>query len=503
MAAGWMWGQKRTGGHEGQLWENVKSQLENVKFSLIIKLSTYGRKEVFRLQREHSADMIEGSIFKSILWFSIPLLIGNFFQQLYNTVDSYVVGNYVDTNALASVGASTPVINMLVGFFMGLSTGAGVVISQYYGAGQEWNMRKAIHSALALTGVLSLIFTVAGLAITRPLLRAIGVPAEVLPNSTLYLTIYFMGITFSLFYNIGAGILRAIGDSKNPLIFLAIASVVNIILDFLFVCGFHMGVAGVAIATITAQAVSSFMVMRKLICTKECYKVNLRHIRFSPRMVKRIISIGFPAALQQSITSFSNVVVQSYINYFGAAAMAGYSATLRIDGFLQLPLQSFNMTITTFVGQNIGAGKYRRVKRGILTAWAMSSVVIFLGVLFMFFYAGSMIGIFTEDQQVIAVGSSMIRIFAMGYMTLPVVQILNGALRGAGLSKVPMYFMLGTFVVLRQIYLMIAVPMTQSLPAVFAGWPLTWAVCAVGMLAYYLKANWLPKEDGEKQGSKR
>ena len=444
--------------------------------------------------QQSQSDMLKGGIFRSILWFSIPLLVGNFFQQLYNTVDSYVVGNYVSTNALAAVGASTPVINMLVGFFMGLSTGAGVVISQYYGAGRMKLMSKAIHSSLALTAVLSVVFTAAGLLFTRPLLNAIGVPQEVMPDSVLYLTIYFTGMTFSLFYNIGAGILRAIGDSRHPLYYLAVASVVNIVLDFTFVCAFHMGVEGVAIATVIAQAVSSIMVMYKLIRTNESYQVRIREIRMNRLMVWKIVGIGFPAALQQSITSFSNVIVQSYVNYFGAAAMAGYSATLRIDGFLQLPLQSFNMAITTFVGQNIGAKQYKRVKKGVFAAWLMSSIVILAGARFMFFNGRMIVRIFTNDAEVIRVGNAMLQIFAAGYIFLPVVQILNGALRGAGLSKIPMYFMVGCFVVLRQIYLMIAIPMTGKLELVFAGWPITWIVCAAGMLFYYMKVDWLPKE---------
>ncbi len=447
------------------------------------------------MKGKDSTDMISGNIFRGILLFSIPLLVGNFFQQLYNTVDSYVVGNYVSTSALAAVGASTPVINMLVGFFMGLAAGAGVVISQYYGGKRRAHMRAAIHSSLALTAVLSVVFTILGLIFTRPLLEAIGVPEEVMPNSTLYLMIYFCGLPFSLFYNMGSGILRAIGDSRNPLYYLIVASVVNIVLDLFFVCVLGMGVAGVAIATVTAQAASAVLVMGKLICTREDYQVRLREIRFNASMVRRIVSIGLPAALQQSITSFSNVIVQSYINYFGTAAMAGYSSMIRVDGFLQLPLQSFNMTITTFVGQNIGARQYKRVKQGIWASWLMCSLITLAGSLAMYWKAAAIIGIFTSDSEVIALGEGMIRMFARAYMALPVVQILNGALRGAGRSKVPMYFMLGTFVVLRQIYLMIAVPMTGSISVVMAGWPVTWVICAVGMLIYYRKVDWLPREE--------
>ena len=440
-----------------------------------------------------NTDMIGGGIFRSIFWFSVPLLIGNFFQQLYNTVDSYVVGNYVSTSALAAVGASSPVINMLVGFFMGLSAGAGVVISQYFGARKGHELSRAVHASMALTALLSVIFTVLGLVFTRPLLKAIGVPEDVLPHSSLYLMIYFTGIAFSLFYNMGAGVLRAVGDSTHPLIYLAAACMVNVVLDFLFVCGFHMGIAGAAIATVIAQGVSCVMVMGKLMRAKTDYRVELKRIRLHKKMIRRIISFGFPAALQQSVTSFSNVVVQSYINHFGTAAMAGYSATIRIDGFTQLPLQSFNMAITTFVGQNIGAKQYDRVKKGVFAAWLMSSGVIAVCSVCIFSAAPFLIGIFTKDAEVIAIGSGMERIFSAFYLALPVVQILNGALRGAGLSKIPMYFMLGSFVVLRQIYLMIAVPLTNDVNVVMAGWPITWIICAIGMAVYYFKTDWLKK----------
>lgn len=413
------------------------------------------------------------------------------FQQLYNIVDSYVVGNFVDTNALAAVGASGSVINMLVGFFMGLSAGAGVVISQYFGARKLEEMRAAIHSALALTGVLSVVFTAAGVIFTKPLLRMIGIPDEVLPHSSLYLTIYFSGIVFSLFYNMGAGILRAVGDSRNPLLYLAAASIVNIILDFVLVCGFQMGIAGVGIATIIAQAVSSTMVLRKLMCSREAYRVELREIRFHSGMVRQITAIGFPTALQQSITALSNVIVQSYINSFGAVAIAGYSAAVRVDGILQLVLQSFNMTITTFVGQNIGARQFKRVRRGIWTAWMMSSVIIVAGCVVMNLKGALLVGVFTKDADVIFTGQSILKLFSWAYWVLPIVQILNGALRGAGKSRIPMYFMVGSFVVLRQIYLMIAVPMTHRLMTVMAGWPITWVICAAGMLIYFLKADWL------------
>lgn len=451
--------------------------------------------------RGKKADLIEGDIFRALLVFAIPLLIGNLFQQLYNTADSYVVGNFVDTNALAAVGASGSVIQMLVGFFMGLSVGAGVVIAQYFGADNPEKMSQAIHSALALTAFLSLLFTVVGIAVTRPLLAAIGVPEEVLPHSTLYLTIYFAGITFLLFYNMGSGILRAIGNSRDPLIYLAIASVLNVILDVLLVCVARLGVAGVALGTMIAQAVSAFLVMRQLMQTKEAYRVEWKKICFHRDMTRQIILVGLPAALQQSITAFSNVIVQSYINSFGTAAIAGYSTTVRIDGFLQLMLQSFNMTITTFVGQNIGAGKKERVKRGILIAWMLCSAFILIGSVFMNQKGPELVRLFTDDEAVILNGATMLRMFSYAYWTLPIVQILSGALRGAGKSSIPMFFMIGCFVVLRQIYLAVTVPATHSLFVVMAGWPITWAVCAAGMALYFFRADWMKDAENLVRGN--
>ena len=405
-------------------------------------------------------DLIEGNISKALLVFAVPLLIGNLFQQLYNTADSYVVGNFVDTNALAAVGASASVIQMLVGFFMGLSVGAGVVIAQYFGAGQKEKMSQAVHSALALTVLLSVLFTVAG-------------------------------ITFLLFYNMGSGILRAIGNSRDPLIYLAVASVLNVILDVLLVCVARLGVAGVALGTMIAQAVSAYLVMRQLIRTSEAYRVELKKIRFHREMIRQILMVGLPAALQQSITAFSNVVVQSYINSFGTAAIAGYSTTIRIDGFLQLVLQSFNMTITTFVGQNIGARKTERVKRGIFIAWLMCSVIIVAGSVWMNREGALLVSLFTDDAAVVANGAAMLKLFSYAYWSLPVVQILSGSLRGAGKSSIPMFFMLSCFVVIRQIYLAITVPMTHNLLVVIAGWPLTWVLCAFGMTIYFFRVDWM------------
>ena len=446
------------------------------------------------MKTHESCDLIHGSIAKSIFWFSIPLLVGNLFQQLYNTFDSYVVGNYVSKQALAAVGASSPIINMLIGFFMGLATGAGVIIAQYYGANDHERLKKAVHSSAALTLVMAIFLTVLGILGTNPMLHAVGTPSDVLPESSMYLTIYFAGITFTLIYNMGSGILRAIGDSKRPLYFLVIACIINIFLDFLFVKFLHLGVAGAGYATLIAQAISAIMVVYVLMNEKGSHRLIFKDIRFHFPILKKIIMVGLPTGLQQSIVSLSNVIVQSYVNSFGSSVVAGYSASIRIDGFVNLPLQSFNMAITTFVGQNIGAKQYERVKKGTRVALGMTLAVIASISLLLFFYGESFIAIFNSEVDVIQAGRTMQLAFVPFYIVLPIVQIYNGVLRGAGKSSIPMYIMVFNFVILRQIYLAIITKLTTSVYYVFMGWPVTWITCAIMFMIYYHKVDWLPHE---------
>ena len=439
-------------------------------------------------------DLTKGSIVKAIILFSIPLLIGNLFQQLYNAVDSYVVGNYVGTHALAAVGASTPVINMLIGFFMGISTGAGVVIAQYYGGGDIKKMRRAIHNSLALTIVMGIVLTIIGLLFTDPLLHAIGVPQEVFSQASLYLTIYFWGLIFVTIYNMGSGILRSIGDSKRPLYFLIFSSIINIILDFLFVKTFRWGVSGAGYATLIAQAVSAFMIMFVLMKTKENYQVVFKEIGFDQDILKRIIKIGLPTGFQQSIVALSNVIVQSYINVYGASVIAGYSVTVKIDGFVNLPLQAFNMAITTFVGQNIGAKQYDRVKKGAYMTTFLAMLTIGTFVVIMYIFGRDFIALFNQEKEVIEAGRLMQLVFLPFYIVLPINQVINGVLRGAGRSTVPMYVMVFSFVVLRQIYLFFITKVTRDVAYVFFGWPLTWIICSVIFLVYFFKVDWLEKD---------
>lgn len=439
-------------------------------------------------------DLTKGNIWKSIIWFSIPLLIGNLFQQLYNAVDSYVVGNYVGKYALAAVGASTPIINMLIGFFMGLATGAGVVIAQYYGAHNSKKMKEAIHCSAALTLVMSVILTIVGVVFTNYLLQAIGVPSDIFNQASQYLMIYFAGIIFTLIYNMGAGILRAIGDSKRPLYFLILSSVINIILDFLFVKYFQWGVVGAGIATLIAQGVSALLVCFVLIKTDDDYKLTVKKIRFYKDTLSQIIKIGLPTGLQQSIVALSNVIVQSYVNVYGSSVIAGYSVTVKIDGFVNLPLQAFSMAITTFVGQNIGAKKYDRVKKGAFVTLLMALICIGSFSVLMYFFGELIISIFNQEKEVIEAGRLMQLIFIPFYIFLPINQVISGVLRGAGKSTIPMYIMIFSFVILRQIYLFVITKITSSVGYIFFGWPVTWIICSLLFVIYYKKVKWLPEE---------
>lgn len=307
--------------------------------------------------------MTEGKIIKGILLFSIPLLIGNLFQQLYNTVDSIIAGNFIGKEALAAVGSSNSLINLIVGLFMGIATGAGVVISQYYGARAEKGMQEAVHTSITISIIGGIVLTGVGVVLSPQILVAMGTPQEVMDKSITYLRIFFCGSVFNILYNMGAGILRGVGDSKRPLYYLCVSSVVNIILDIIFVVVFHMGVAGTAWATVISQVVSAFMVVRALMRDDDIYRLHLKKLGISRIMLKRVLMMGIPSGIQNAIISFSNVVVQANINSFGADAMAGCSSYMKIDGFVILPIMSFGMAAMTFTGQNVGAGKRERVKK--------------------------------------------------------------------------------------------------------------------------------------------
>ena len=322
--------------------------------------------------RRGDVDMTEGNIARHILTFAFPLLIGNIFQQLYNMVDTWVVGKYVSNEAFSAVGSVGPIINMLIGFFLGLASGAGVVISQYYGAKHEEKVREAVHTSVLMTLILGVAFTGLGVFLAPILVDLMKAPADVRPEAITYLTIYFSGVIGLMVYNMGAGILRAVGDSQRPFYFLVVSAVLNTVLDLLFVIRFRMGVSGVAYATIIAQAVSAVLVIFTLATTRSCVRLIFREMKLSWKMLRKIFRVGTPAALQMAVTAFSNIFVQSYINYFDTDCMSGWTAYNKIDALLFMPMQSIALASTTFVGQNLGKNQVERAKKGVSISLLMA-----------------------------------------------------------------------------------------------------------------------------------
>lgn len=433
--------------------------------------------------------MTEGSIFKCLLYFALPLMVGNFFQQLYNTVDSIIVGNFVGKEALAAIGSVDSIINTYIGFFVGLSAGAGVVISQYYGASDDENVHKAVHTTIAITLIMAIGTTIISLFTTDIFLKISRVPSDVWPEAETYLGIYFLGLVGLLIYNMGSGILRAVGDSKHPLYFLIFSALSNTVLDIIFVANLRLGVAGAAYATIISQALSAILVLYTLIKTKDCYKISFRKIRIYPKLLKQIFRIGLPTALQMMVTAFSNVFVQSYINSFGSAAMAGYSSYNKIDKVCLLPLQSIGLAITTFMGQNIGAGNSERAIKGVKTATRMNVVTAIVLLTFLWVVAPYLIYIFNQDEEVIHYGTIFLRTMSPFFLCIAYNQIHNGALKGAGNTKIPMIIMMSCFIVFRQIYLFVISRVINTPIAIALGYPLGWLLCTIILSIYYKKVD--------------
>ncbi|MDF2886039.1 MAG: efflux family protein [Lacrimispora sp.] len=446
--------------------------------------------------------MTEGVIWRQLLAFSLPLLVGNLFQQLYNTVDSVVVGNFIGSDALAAVGSSNSLINLIIGMFMGIGTGAGVIISQYYGAGEKQKLHWAVHTTMALGIVGGVLLIILGVFLSPIILVLTGTPESVMPGAVAYLRIFFCGSLFNLVYNMGSGILRAVGDSKRPLIFLCISSVINIVLDLVFVVVFQMGTAGVGYATVAAQGVSALLTVRALIHTDDIYRLELSKIRIDRRMMARVLKIGIPSGIQQSIISLSNVIVQANVNSFGAAAMAGFGSYSKIDGFAMLPLQSFCMAATTFTGQNIGAKKSRRVKQGVFQGLVISMIYTILISIILYFNAERILRVFSPDHDVIAYGYSSMLILLPFYWTMAIHQILMGSIRGSGRTMVTMLIGVGNMCILRMIYINLLVPFFPSFEAVMWCYPITW-LTTMGMDGIYaLKAKWIPKGKEDQIGEK-
>ena len=435
--------------------------------------------------------MTEGPIWKRMILFAIPLFLGNLFQQLYNTADSLIVGNFLGSDALAAVSSSGSLIFLMVGFLNGISLGAGVVIARYFGAREKEKVQDAIHTTVAFGIVAGILLTAIGLIMTPTFLRWMGTPADVLKNSVLYFRIYFLGSIAFVLYNIFVGILQSVGDSRHPLIYLIISSVTNVVLDLLFIGVFRFGVGSAAVATILSQFLSAILCLIHLMRCKEDYQIHLKKIRFDFPMLKLIISNGLPSGFQNSIISFANVIVQSNINSFGKMAVAGCGAYSKIEGFGFLPITCFALSLTTFISQNLGARQYERAKKGakfgVLCSITMAEIV---GII-IFFTAPYLVAAFNNDPQVVAFGTAQARTITLFYFLLAFSHCIAGILRGAGKSTIPMFVMLICWCIIRVSYITVAVRIIPDIKVIFWAYPITWTLSSILFIIYYFKADWI------------
>lgn len=443
--------------------------------------------------------MTQGNIWKLLITFSIPLIIGNLLQQMYNTADSIIVGNFVGSNGLAAVGSGTALINLIIAFAQGTSVGAGVVVSQYIGADKKDKIKISVHTSICISIILGLILSLLGIFASPSLLIMMKTPKVVLKSSILYLQIYCGGLIFNVIYNMATGILNAAGNSKKPLVYLAIASFTNIILDLLFIKIFKLGVMGAAIATDISQAISCVLAIGYLLKVKSDYKLYIKDLKINKETAVKIIKIGLPTAIQNMVISFSNVLVQSSVNAYGATAMAGYAAYLKIDGFNILPVLSISMAVTTFTGQNVGANRLDRVKKGMYSSLIMVLVyTVFIGAALLIF-SHQVLGLFTHSAQVIMYGQLAMKYFCPYYFLLGILNVLAGTVRGAGKGIPPMIILLFSMCIFRILWIKIALPFYSSIDGVFILYPISWLVGAILMILYTKFGKWLPHKQMEKK----
>ncbi len=445
--------------------------------------------------------MTSGSIGRKMLYFSIPLILGNLFQQLYNLVDSVVVGQFVGDNALAAVGAGGSIIQLLIGFIIGASAGAGVVTSQYYGAQDKEGVRKAVHTTLAIAIVAGIVVSVIGVVFTPWILHAMGTPEEVFAEAKVYLQVFFTGIFFAVIYNLMAGILNAVGNSKRSLRYLIIAAVSNMILDVLFVAVFKWGVVGAAVATDLSQAISCFFILRFLHGTEEAYQIRFREVRFYDHLLSHIIRIGIPTGVQNIVVSFSNVFVQTAVNSFGATVMAAFAAFNKIDGFILLPILSLNMAATTFAGQNYGAQKYDRIHRGLKISIWMGVIYSIVAGVVMLMLSPYLVRIFTDSEAVIDTSIYMMYLMYPFYWILGIFHIALGTIRGVGKTFAAMVMSLFSLCAMRIVWIVVTMGINHDLALLTLNYPFTWLIGAIVILVYIKKANWLQEPTMEKEGA--
>ena len=435
--------------------------------------------------------LTEGSIWKAMLLFALPVFLGNIFQQLYNAFDTWCVGRFIGDDALAAVSSSGSLIFMMISFFQGLSMGAGVIIAKSFGAKQYQPMRKAIHTAIAFGVVTGVVLTILGVILTPTILGWMGTPNDVLPQSINYFRYYFFGAIFIVMYNIFVGILHAVGDSKHPLYYLIVSTFINIGLDLLFVGAFEWGVGSAAVATTISQGVSALLCFVHLLRADAPYRVIIKEISFDKDSLLDIIKYGLPSGVQNSVIALANVVVQSNINSFGKAAMAGCGSYSKLEGFAFLPVTCFTQALSTFVGQNLGAGHHRRVKKGVGFGITCSCLMAEVVGITSYVFAPQLIGFFSETQEAIDFGVRHMRTICLFYCLLAFSHCIAGIMRGAGKASVPMFTMLACWCVIRVSYITIAVNIVNELTTVSWAYPITWTLSSIIFLIYLIKADWI------------
>ena len=435
--------------------------------------------------RRQDVDMTQGNITRHILMFALPLVLGNLFQQMYNLVDTYVVGKYATNEAYAAVGSVGVIVNIFIGLFSGFATGAGVVISQHFGAHNTEKVEKTVHTAAMTTLILCPIFTALGLLLTPWMLQWNNTPDNVLPESTTYLSVYFWGISGLLIYNMGAGILRAVGDSKRPFYYLVVCACMNAVLDVVLVAVLKMGVAGVALATALSQWVSAILVIIQLLRTESVVKLRPKALRLHWPFLKQIVRVGVPASVQMSITAFSNVFVQSYINFFREDFMSAWTTYSKVDAILFLPMQSIGMAVSTFVGQNLGAGQVERARKGVRTGLLSCLVCTGVGMIPILVFAPHIVRFLNDKPQVVEYGTLLLRVITPFFLVSCFSHLYSGALRGAGDSRAPMIIMLSTFVGARQLYLFIMSRVCNEVIPIALAYPVGWMLCSLATVIYY------------------
>ena len=445
-------------------------------------------------QRPDINGITEGVIWKQLLLFFFPIVLGTFFQQLYNTADAIIVGKVVGKEALAAVGGSTgTLINLLVGFFVGVASGASVIIAQLFGARKAEDVSRAVHTTMAMAIVSGALLTAFGLVFSEDILHLMGTPDAVMVHAVPYLSIYFLGMIPQLIYNIGSGILRAVGDSRRPMLFLISAALTNIVLDIILVLGLEMGVRGAAYATIASQLVSALMILGSLHHAMPVYRLHFRKIRFHGDMLRRIVLIGLPAGLQSVMYSLSNIIIQTSVNGFGTDVMAAWTAYGKIDGLFWMVISAFGVSITTFAGQNFGAHQFDRMRRSIRVCLRLAACATLVMSGLIFIIGRPMLGMFTDDAHVLELGVSIIHLIVPMWIMYICIEILSGAMRGAGESLIPTLMTLVGVCLMRVFWVCVIVPRFHELRVLLFSYPLTWTITSCLFILYYLRGKWLDR----------